>query len=83
MSERWRLIAGWTPEPWLALLLALAALIAVIDAWQGLRRPALPLARGQRLALFGLRLLGIAALAVVVGEATIAIETVAPTGPRV
>ncbi|MCB9702370.1 MAG: hypothetical protein H6711_10785 [Myxococcales bacterium] len=83
MSERWRLIAGWTPEPWLALLLALAALIALIDAWQGLRRPALPLARGQRLALFGLRLLGIAALAVVVGEATIAIETVAPTGPRV
>ncbi len=83
MSDRWRIIAGHSPDTWLLILLASAATIALFDAWQELRRPAIELRLRIRLGLFALRLLGIAILGLVIGELTIAVEQVSPTGPRI
>jgi len=83
MIDRWRLIAGHVPEDWVLILLACASIVALVDALQELRRPALPLRLRARLGLFALRLLAITTLGLVVAELTIVEERVSPTGPQV
>ncbi|HFE45242.1 MAG TPA: hypothetical protein ENJ18_07070 [Nannocystis exedens] len=83
MSDRWRIVAGHSPDTWVLLLLIGATTVALVDAWQELRRPASDLRRRTRIALFLLRLLGIATLGVIIGELTIAVEQVKTTGPRI
>jgi hypothetical protein len=83
MTERWRLIAGHVPETWLLVLLVVAAIVALVDAVHGLRRPALPVPRRARVGLLLLRLVGVLALGLIAAEVTLVEERVAPTGPRV
>ncbi len=83
MSDRWRLIAGHVPEDWLLLLVALASIVALVDALQELRRPTITLRLRARIGLFALRLLAIATLGLVVAELTVVEERVTPTGPKV
>ncbi len=83
MSDRWRIIAGHSPDTWVLILLIGAAILALFDAWQELRRPAIELRLRTRVGLFALRLLGIALLGLVISELTIAVEQVSPTGPRI
>lgn len=83
MSDRWRLVAGHVPEDWVLVILICASILALVDALQELRRPAIPLRLRARLGLFGLRLSAITILGLVVAELTIVEERVTPTGPQV
>ncbi len=82
MTERWQLIAGFTPPTWAVVLLVLCALAALVEAaYSAYSNDVLP-ARA-RVALLALRTLAIAGLVAVAFEVSLAIDDVREFGPRV
>jgi hypothetical protein len=82
MTERWSLAAGHLPDGWaIALVLACAA-IAVVEGVVAFRRPRSPVPQRTRIAILGLRLLGIAALLAMAFELTVRVDQVGSVGRR-
>lgn len=81
--ERWTIAAGHTPPTWALVLIALVVVVAVVEAAWTLRSPRATRPARIGWAVFGLRVIGIAALVGLALEATLRIEQVTPSGRRV
>ena len=83
MIERWSLAAGFTPEIWAVIVVAICAVLAAAEGVYAFRKPASTAPRQTSIAILALRFLSVIALLGIAFEITLRVEQVAPAGRRV